>query len=144
MPKIIKCKRCGKQFISQTDKVKYCEECRQKFKKYLSSPKYLKHRAKQKRLNKLGSVKPSYLKKLENNDIAIEKLMKKRVMGYVNSSIEISEELLEQLILDMINPIKGYCEECGGKLMVARKNEYYTKTEIVCSSCGLVADDLIL
>ena len=144
MPKIQICKRCGKRFITENDKVKYCEECRQKFKKYLSSPKYLKHRAKQKRLNKLGSVNPSFLKKLENNEITIEQLMRKKVMGYVNSSIRISEELLEQAILELVKPIKGYCAECGGKLIVARKNEYYTKTDIACSSCGLVAEDLIL
>jgi len=144
MPKIFICKRCGKRFITENDKAKYCDNCFSNFKKYLSSPKYLKHRAKQKRLNKLGSVNPSFLKKLENNEITIEKLMRKKVMGFTNSSIEISEEILEQLILDMINPIKGYCEECGGKLKVARKNEYYTKTEIACSSCGLVAEDLIL
>ena len=32
----------------------------------------------------------------------------------------------------------GYCLECGGRIVLARENEYYTATETCCSSCGLV------
>ena len=33
---------------------------------------------------------------------------------------------------------RGFCSECGGRIVLARENEYYTATELCCSSCGLV------
>ena len=33
---------------------------------------------------------------------------------------------------------RGFCLECGGRIILARENEYYTATEPCCSSCGLV------
>ena len=33
---------------------------------------------------------------------------------------------------------RRYCFECGGKIIIASENEYYTITEVVCSYCGLV------
>ena len=33
---------------------------------------------------------------------------------------------------------RGFCIECGGRIVLARENEYYTATEPCCSSCGLV------
>ena len=33
------------------------------------------------------------------------------------------------------------CLECGGRIILARENEYYTATEPCCSKCGLVYDD---
>jgi len=33
---------------------------------------------------------------------------------------------------------RRFCPECGGRIILARENEYYTATEPCCSSCGLV------
>ena len=33
-----------------------------------------------------------------------------------------------------------YCVECGGPVIIARENDFYTATEPVCSRCGLVHD----
>ena len=32
----------------------------------------------------------------------------------------------------------GFCIKCGGRIVLARENEYYTATEPCYSSCGLV------
>jgi len=37
-----------------------------------------------------------------------------------------------------------FCPECGGKIILARENEYYTATEPCCSSCGLVYEDELI
>ena len=36
---------------------------------------------------------------------------------------------------------RSFCPECGGRIILARENEYYTATELCCSKCGLVYDD---
>jgi len=33
---------------------------------------------------------------------------------------------------------RRFCPECGGRIILARENEYYTATEPCCSKCGLV------
>jgi len=33
---------------------------------------------------------------------------------------------------------RGFCLECGGRIVLARENEYYTTTEPCCCRCGLV------
>jgi len=33
---------------------------------------------------------------------------------------------------------RGFCLECGGRIVLARENEYYTVTEPCCCRCGLV------
>jgi len=39
---------------------------------------------------------------------------------------------------------RRFCPECGGRIVLARENEYYTATELCCSSCGLVYDDELM
>jgi len=36
---------------------------------------------------------------------------------------------------------RSFCPECGGRIILARENEYYTATEPCCSKCGLVYED---
>ena len=36
---------------------------------------------------------------------------------------------------------RRFCSECGGRIILARENEYYTATEPCCSKCGLVYED---
>ena len=36
---------------------------------------------------------------------------------------------------------RRFCPECGGRIILARENEYYTATEPCCSKCGLVYED---
>jgi hypothetical protein len=50
----------------------------------------------------------------------------------------------ESTCLMLVMDGQAYCTECGGKIVVARRNEYYTATELCCGECGLVYDTLNL
>jgi hypothetical protein len=97
-----------------------------------------------KNLKVVGSTTDKKISEFISGKIPLNDMLYLTYNGYGNSYTHYDKDILEQLVfLDLLKRAcakNGYCEECGGLIIIAKENRYYSKTELTCKSCGLVFD----
>ncbi|MGB9614178.1 MAG: MucR family transcriptional regulator [Fervidobacterium sp.] len=136
------CLDCSKPFVTYSPNKVRCDACQRKYRLEALRKRERIRRRSFKPLNQiLGSGdKSTHLTILPNGRVSgavwLENEMKKLNGRKRRYKCPVCEE--DDMLL-VINH-QPYCIECKNKIVYARENKYYSLSEFVCSSCGLVLE----
>ena len=150
----IKCLGCGRRIKAKNTR-KRCAECQRQHR--LQQYREYNHKRDKEKTRRYHRLYNAYyaLRHLRHThdrsaDLTIEN---GRVKGAVWLESQINKRhhdralcscgSLQRPFFVAVENHRTYCFECGGKIVIAFENDYYTITEVCCNLCGLVLPQTI-
>lgn len=145
------CPRCGSAFTTGGSKTFYCRRCQPVVSLEKRIEKRRRYQRRYRRMRKrtmgrdqlLGTFNKRYLS-IHNGHVLGAVLLERGVClnggrAYNGGQKPLNcDDCGSNMVISIIDH-EARCSECGGKIVVARKNEHYSiQAEPVCDSCGLV------
>ncbi len=104
---------------------------------YKASAAYIRHQIR----TALGSIRDNEIRRLIEGKTTVRELMERARVHAPAVPLARLEDAVAIEIGERVAAMLSYCGECGGPLMLAVPNDVYSAYEVVCASCGLVAED---